>query len=569
MTGSVTINGTKYLVTIEDLTPADILPVFRTDTSILKTDSLLLHAAGTQQNSAKKVLLPHLVSMLSASVAEDIVLTIEPYYDENGVYRGMYWHYNSGWLRRTDTGEMIRVDDTAAEIALAAEQAVRATEAAKTATEGAIDADDLATNNENARLTAEDQRKTAEEERQQQEQTRQQQEQTRQQQEDNRVTEFASLKSASEQATSNANTAAGNANQKAQEANTARQNAQTAADEWNNTYKQQVGQAILDAQGADNLDASLDGMTVTITGRDGKPRSVSIGYEIYNTYETVAEMQADVANVPVGKFVIIATKDPTDPDNAKLYSRSSQGDFRFLADLDQASSAAWADWLENHKQQIADAISYALQQGDYAKAQGDYAKTQGDYAKTQGEAAEGIYNEVREWYGEDDQHGIRKTWLDWLADKLADWGAWKDARLADYNQWKSGLNTNFTEWFSDTLTTGIRYIWNTWFAARQQDWTNLERQASAATQYANEQGDWAKLWGDHPPRVNPATNYWQYYNPATEQYEDTDIYAKGDDLHYSEMTDAEKEALARIIISQLSYEPISTAGAMWDEHFVR
>ena len=344
MTGSVTINGTRYQVTIEDLTPADVLPVFRTDTSILKTDSLLLHAAGTEQNSAKKVLMTHLVSMLAASVAEDNVLTIEPYYDENGVYQGMYWHFNSDWLRRNDTGEMIRVDDTAAEIALAADQAVRATEAAKTA-----------------------------------EKERQKQETTRQQQEDNRVTEFASLKSASEQATSNANTAAGNANQKAQEANTARQNAQAAADEWNNTYKQQVGQAILDAQGADNLDASLDGMTVTITGRDGQAKSVSIGYEIYNTYETVADMQADVANVPVGKFVIIATKNPTDPDNAKLYSRSSQGDFRFLADLDQASSAAWADWLENHKQQIADATRYALQQGDYAKAQGDYAKRRGDY----------------------------------------------------------------------------------------------------------------------------------------------------------------------------------------------
>lgn len=208
MTGSVTINGTRYQVTIEDLTPADVLPVFRTDTSILKTDSLLLHAAGTEQNSAKKVLMTHLVSMLAASVAEDNVLTIEPYYDENGVYQGMYWHFNSDWLRRNDTGEMIRVDDTAAEIALAADQAVRATEAAKTA-----------------------------------EKERQQQETTRQQQEDNRVTEFASLKSASEQATSNANTAAGNANQKAQEANTARQNAQAAADEWNNTYKQQIADA--------------------------------------------------------------------------------------------------------------------------------------------------------------------------------------------------------------------------------------------------------------------------------------------------------------------------------------
>ena len=137
MNGSVTINGTKYPVTIADLTPADVLPVFRTDTSILKTDSILLHAAGAEQNSAKKVLLPHLVSILSASIAEDVVLTIESYYDEGGAYKGMYWHFNGQWLRRTDTGEMIRVDDTAAEIAMAADIASRAAVTANTAAAGA------------------------------------------------------------------------------------------------------------------------------------------------------------------------------------------------------------------------------------------------------------------------------------------------------------------------------------------------------------------------------------------------------------------------------------------------
>ena len=321
-----------------------------------------------------------------------------------------------------------------------------------------------------------------------------------------------------------ANNAADNANQKAQEADTAKQHAQNAADEWNNDYKLQVAQVILDAQGADKVDADLDGMTVTITGRDGRPKSVSIGYEIYNTYDSVAEMQADAANVPVGKLVIIATKDPTDEDNAKLYSRSSQGGFRFLADLDQASSEAWADWLNNHKQQIIDATNYALQQGDYAK-------TQGDHAKTQGEAAEGIYNEVSAWYGEDDQHGIRKTWVDWLADKLADWGAWKTARLTDYNQWKAGLNTDFADWFSDTLESGVRYIWNTWFAARLQDWNNLTKQATddhtqagedhristeqsayakAQGDHAKEQGDRCETLNDHPQEIRSDGYVWAW-----------------------------------------------------------
>lgn len=133
MTGTVNINGINYQVSIPDLTPADVLPVFRTDTSIVKTDSILLHAAGAEQNSAKKVLLPHLISLISNAMAENVALTIEPYYDVNDVYQGMYWHYNGQWLRRTDTGDMIRVDDTAAEMALAAEQAIEAAIAAKEA----------------------------------------------------------------------------------------------------------------------------------------------------------------------------------------------------------------------------------------------------------------------------------------------------------------------------------------------------------------------------------------------------------------------------------------------------
>lgn len=155
MTGTVTINGVTYQVGIPDLTPADILPVFRTDTSILKTDSILLHAAGAQQNSAKKVLIPHLISLMSNAVAEDVVLTIEPYYDANGEYQGMYWHYNGQWLRRSDTGEMISVTDDAAEIALAADQAVQATVEAKAATAAATNTEARVSAAEELRVQAE------------------------------------------------------------------------------------------------------------------------------------------------------------------------------------------------------------------------------------------------------------------------------------------------------------------------------------------------------------------------------------------------------------------------------
>ena len=75
--------------------------------------------------------------------------------------------------------------------------------------------------------------------------------------------------------------------------------------------------------GAENLNATLVGFTVSITNRQGVTTSVDIGFEIYRTYASITAMNADAANVPQGKFVVIATTDPTDPDNAKMYCRNS------------------------------------------------------------------------------------------------------------------------------------------------------------------------------------------------------------------------------------------------------
>ena len=62
------------------------------------------------------------------------------------------------------------------------------------------------------------------------------------------------------------------------------------------------------ATGAENVNAGLQGFTVTITDRNGTSRSVDIGFEIYRTYTSIAAMNADAANVPQGKFVVIAMR---------------------------------------------------------------------------------------------------------------------------------------------------------------------------------------------------------------------------------------------------------------------
>lgn len=187
-------------------------------------------------------------------------------------------------------------------------------------------------------------------------------------------------------ATAGANTAASNANTKAGQAESAAQAAAAATAE------------------AEHVNAGLQGMTVTITDRNGVSRSVDIGFDIWDTYGSIAEMNADAVNVPQGKFVIIATTDPTSTENAQMYVRNSSSaaqPFGFLCDLDQASSAAWADWLNNMKpaiqqatQDAEDAAALAnLKAGEAetaannANQKADYATTQGNYAKQKGDEA--------------------------------------------------------------------------------------------------------------------------------------------------------------------------------------
>ena len=59
------------------------------------------------------------------------------------------------------------------------------------------------------------------------------------------------------------------------------------------------------------------------------------GFSIYKTYETIVLMNADAANVPDGRFVLISNDNVDDPDNAKLYVKDS-GVFRFLVDMSGA-----------------------------------------------------------------------------------------------------------------------------------------------------------------------------------------------------------------------------------------
>jgi len=218
-------------------------------------------------------------------------------------------------------------------------------------------------------------------------------------------------------ATQTANTAAANADAKAAVADTA-------------------------AAGAANVNATLEGSVIIVTDRAGVEHRTNLEIGIYATFTSVADMNAHAVSVPEGKLVVIATSDPTSQENARLYIRNSLAataaePFDFLCDLDQASAAAWADWLNNMKPQIEDVIETAgtdhnqavsdhnqavgdhsiaytdhvqagtdhtqagtdhntsVQQSNYAKSQGDYAKNMADHPAFIGD---GITGEKDYWY---------------------------------------------------------------------------------------------------------------------------------------------------------------------------
>lgn len=75
---------------------------------------------------------------------------------------------------------------------------------------------------------------------------------------------------------------------------------------------------------------------VGATGPTGAKGDTGEGFSIYNTYESIAAMEADAANVPTGKFVLIASN-VEDPDNSKMFVKNAIGGFTFQTDLSGAT----------------------------------------------------------------------------------------------------------------------------------------------------------------------------------------------------------------------------------------
>lgn len=358
---------------------------------------------------------------------------------------------------------------------------------------------------------------------------------------------------------------------------------------------------------ASRVNATLVGMTVTVVDRNGQSNSVNIGFEIYDTYGSVAEMNADAANVPVGKFVMIATSDQTDPENARLYGRNSNpatsdNPFTFLSDLDQASSSAWADWLNNKKPQIEQAISDANASASLANQKAELAQAattatnnariaieQNEATRQQNEQGRVSSESQRamawnEFFSDTLATGCRKLWNDFWSSINSLWtGFWgtsaddpngvrkqwsdlHDAVTADHvqagndhtraNQDHSIAENDHSRADIDHSTAGDDHT------RAGQDHTASEQ----ATAEAIEQAELLEEWNEHQPYIGDGTtgdeNYWYIWVDG--QYVKS-VYAKGDDLHWEEMSEQEKQDLASRVLAQLVFATPEETRAMLNE----
>ena len=342
--------------------------------------------------------------------------------------------------------------------------------------------------------------------------------------------------------------------------------AKEAKSEWDQTYKPDIvakstaaERATLNAEiataAAERVNAQLNGMTVSVTNRNGVTTSVNIGFEITedHVYPTKSAMLADAANVQAGKFCMIATIDPTSLDNAQLWSRNSSPatsdhPFTFLSDLDQASSSAWADWLNSMKPQIESKISQAetdhgIAESDHTRAEQDHTTASGDHTTAQNDHTTAESDHTRAEQDHITASGDHTT-------------AESDHTTA------SGDHTRADADHELVVADRIR---------SEQDHSRAEADHRTAesdhtTAYsdhtvATTQTTLMEAWNTHLPFVGDGitgdANYWYTYDPATERYV-KGPYAKGDNLDWDSMSEQEKQALANAVLAAIGFDDTPT-----------
>lgn len=264
---------------------------------------------------------------------------------------------------------------------------------------------------------------------------------------------------------------------------------------------------------------------------------------------------------------------------------------------------------------------YAKTQGDYAKTQGDYANEKGAYANTQALAALAAKNEVTEWFPPFKQtaenfynNTMTGTWQlwynsfkstaegwyapfrsnaeDWMAARIAEWAAfYTNGAVPDWAVLKPAVESATSLANEKAQLANSKAILANDAAEAAYDNADLANEkaglANTKANLANEKAalanekaalanlmaQYAQLIAENPPRVGKTLpdhtsddNWWYYFVPNETldggSYVRSTAYAKGDNLDWDTMTQAEKEALAREMLAQIAFDDVPVEGSL-------
>jgi len=377
-------------------------------------------------------------------------------------------------------------------------------------------------------------------ERERQEQTRQQQEQTRQNNEQSRTSTF----------NNDHQTAQEDHNQAGQDHSRAETDHQNASDDHAQATADHNA-SVTATNEASNVDADLTGMTVTIVNRNGVRKSVDLSFDFYASYPSVAAMNADAANIPKCSLVSIATTNKTDPENARVYQKRSDGTMIYIGDLDQTSAEAWADWLNNKKPEIDARIATA--DDDHTRAESDHSTATDDHSQAGDDhtRAESDHSTATDDHTQAGQDHTR---------------AGSDHSTATDDHTQAGQDHSRAESDHSTATDDHSQAGQDHTRAEDDHQTAGEDHdaSTAAAALATEQAEYAENIGDHPPYIADGTEakpgdvgyvyQWDYENQQ---------YVRGIkiSLDYDSMTDAEKQALAADVLAHIAFDDMPTQGS--------
>ena len=339
-----------------------------------------------------------------------------------------------------------------------------------------------------------------------------------------------------------------------------------------------TGEALAATDGAERVNATLVGMTITITDRNGDSRQTDIGFDIYNTYATRTAMMADAANVPKGKFVMIATDkgvDPTqpigpdnppDPDNATLWGRNAYAaddpdpehlPFTFLSDLDQASSSAWADWMENWKPIIE--ADHATAQSDHTTAGTDHTRAESDHTRAESDHTRAESDHTRA-DGDHTTAGQDHT------------QAGNDHTRAENDHTRAeNDHTRSEQDHTRSENDHLQYTTDNQTAADDHQTAQLDHQTAGedhqqagedheaseeATDAANTQAARAKGYNDHPWQIGNDGHIYVWDEQTQAMVQTTKVI-----IDFNDLTPEQQAAMVQEFISHLTFDETPTSGS--------